>query len=504
MLHFEVQSKIGERSDDPRSHTRPYQYPCFLLVFNHNWDDGGYFTWFSLFYYPDEITANRKFLGELKLLCDEEKNTFEQLPSSFDGELNNRFCAAWMSSDYYRTLYDGLKDTPDILNELLKCLHDCGTNRLVYERFSSKDSFKYAIKGEMMIDKAIQLAPSIISGLPPEKFYVLNYHYAPEFAPENDAVLSIKFNYNPEPYLRTAAIIGENGVQKTIMLSSFVKHLIKGSRQSFNNFPLYSSCIVVHSTKLDKYPSEDTETIIPYFPCCLEQDIEGLKERLLSGIIEIQKRPTVNNVWMLDLYRELINEHVGEISEGIFNDVSYNGQDIETAFLEDEFRRVIQLMSSGQLHLFSLITFICANVHLSSIFVIDEPEVHLHPHTIMNFMTMLCDIMDRFESYAIIATHSPLVVREVVKNNVMIMRKLDNGHPVIETVPFDTFGEDVTTLYRKIFGYDEKNSFFRNILLKYINAGKDYDEICSELSRYMPLNLNAKITIRDMILEKGN
>lgn len=69
MLHFEKQIKRGQRSDYTESVQSPSHYSSFVLVFNDDWNDFCYYTWFSLFYFPrvNEIS----FLGELKIIAED-------------------------------------------------------------------------------------------------------------------------------------------------------------------------------------------------------------------------------------------------------------------------------------------------------------------------------------------------------------------------------------------------------------------------------------------------
>ena len=54
MLHFEVQRKQGQRADYAPSVLPPTQVPSFILVFNDDWNDYSYRTWFALFYFDEE------------------------------------------------------------------------------------------------------------------------------------------------------------------------------------------------------------------------------------------------------------------------------------------------------------------------------------------------------------------------------------------------------------------------------------------------------------------
>ena len=134
---------------------------------------------------------------------------------------------------------------------------------------------------------------------------------------------------------------------------------------------------------------------------------------------------------MIQVYKEAIDEQLGEQVGAI---LTYNKDQDIYILNKDYLHELINNMSSGQLHIFNLLTYIHAYIHLSSLIVIDEPEVHMHPQIIVSFMTMLGSILNKFRSFAIIATHSPLVVREIVGQNVYVMRLLDGGIPNVSKV----------------------------------------------------------------------
>lgn len=116
-------------------------------------------------------------------------------------------------------------------------------------------------------------------------------------------------------------------------------------------------------------------------------------------------------------------------------------------------------------------------------------------------MRVLARILYVFNSYAIIATHSPLVIREMVNANVQFLRKMDDNSLKLSKVAYNTFGEDITTLYYNIFNYDIKDSFFASVITEFVKKGMTYDQIVAVLSPDMKLGLNAKMTIRDIIDE---
>ncbi len=163
----------------------------------------------------------------------------------------------------------------------------------------------------------------------------------------------------------------------------------------------------------------------------------------------------------------------------------------------------IMEMSSGQMHLFSLINKVFEKIRFDALFVFDEPEVHFHPKMISEFFMLLSKLMKFFQCYAIIATHSPLVVREMVGKNVYLMQKTEDYIPLLGHLDIETFGEDISLLYRKIFSYDDKQSFFMATVQKGILKGMTYDDIVEMLSRDMPLSMNSRFMIRDLMMKKG-
>ena len=65
--YFEKQRKLTQRADHQNSvSTRSAVYPCFKLVYNHNWNDYGFYTWFTLWYIP--ARGERVIIGDMKIM----------------------------------------------------------------------------------------------------------------------------------------------------------------------------------------------------------------------------------------------------------------------------------------------------------------------------------------------------------------------------------------------------------------------------------------------------
>ena len=198
---------------------------------------------------------------------------------------------------------------------------------------------------------------------------------------------------------------------------------------------------------------------------------------------------------LMQYYVEIVEGYLGNVARDIF--VLIDKEKGYYKFNELKVKDLTHILSSGQLSILQLITSICSNIHMSSLLIIDEPEVHLHPSFILEFMTKLGNILKQFDSFAIIATHSPLIVREIVNSQVFLMQRMEGDIPQIAKVNFETFGEDATKLYRNIFGYDEHKSFFTLLVRKMLET-KSYIQVIELLDKYMELGMNARLAIRDI------
>lgn len=496
MLHFEVQPKYGQRADYGLTVKAPSQYPAFVLVFNDDWNDYAYRTWFCLYYYGED--QKQHYVGELKIMCRGEGNTFEVLDKSFDGMLNDNFCSLAIEPAYYSKIHELFGGTA-IANDLLTCLRDCAYNQNIYEDFFEDECFKTSLLREDSSQQAVKEAAFLLGGKDKAAAYSFGLHFAPDYLNGAYTDWTVKLLYDAPPFMRAVGLIGNNGVGKTQMMKMLVSNLISNVKVP-QSLPLFRSCLAISSTPFDGYDEIAVEEPrIPYQHFTIEQDTEYTEEELLDCINVIYSRPLIHRKSMVQLYKEAIDELLGEeVSAFLKYDEHTDNYDLDKKILHEQ----IAILSSGQLHIFNLLTFIHAHIHLTSLLVIDEPEVHMHPQIIVSFMSMLGRILNSFRSFAVIATHSPLIVREMVAKNVYLMRTVDGDIPNVSKVAFETFGADASELYVNIFNYDERmSSFFHYV--KLIGKEKGYDGAMKFIKQYAPkLSLNARLSIRDFLEEK--
>jgi predicted ATPase len=118
-----------------------------------------------------------------------------------------------------------------------------------------------------------------------------------------------------------------------------------------------------------------------------------------------------------------------------------------------------------------------ARLTAGTLLVLDEPETHLHPNLIADFMRILAILLVETKSIAIIATHSPFVVRELPGRCVHVVRVDDEFHPSIRHAYLRTLGASVDRLAVDIFGDAEAPQLNRDQAAEIAENFKTIDEV---------------------------
>lgn len=506
-LYFEKQTKLTERADNRNSvDTHANQYPCLKLVHNDNWNDYNHYTWFTLWVlYDDEYI---ECIGDVKIM-HRTLEVYEAMEDSFK-QLDSNFCSLGMDVEYYQHILREMGRTKAYA--ILEALNDCAINERIYEDFNGTDTFRESLFRDLSSQKAQKEAKFIMEGKDMDDAYSFRYRFTPVYNQEVTVNWDVRLLYDCQPYKRTMAIIGENGVGKTQLLANTVEAVVNSDVDRLTNVPLLSSVIVICSSTFDAYYKIDKEDgQIPLTVLDVVQTGSTYDSLLKSINVIINRGTFYSNGEMLlirEHYERLLNTQLGEdVAKGlIVIELEQSDKGIPTQKPKvntDKLHELVDILSTGQLQIFTLITHVCANIHLNTFIVLDEPEVHLHPRLISNFFIVLNQLLHKFESYAIIATHSPLVVKECVKQNVYKMLRTKDNVPLIGTVPFNTFGEDLTTLYENIFDLDERNSYFYQTVSSVAgHRNPSYKKVINRLiEEGVDLTLSGRNMVRDMIMD---
>lgn len=136
----------------------------------------------------------------------------------------------------------------------------------------------------------------------------------------------------------------------------------------------------------------------------------------------------------------------------------------------------------------------------------DEPESHLHPNAISILMNVLYKLLDEFNSFAIIATHSPIVIQEVSSRNVKVFKR-EGDFLEVSNIEHETFSENLTTITDEIFGNREIAKYHKSIMQTIVEHKlKDvkYEELIEIFkNEQIPTPLNLRLYLKELLNEKS-
>lgn len=137
-------------------------------------------------------------------------------------------------------------------------------------------------------------------------------------------------------------------------------------------------------------------------------------------------------------------------------------------------------MSAGQKMFLLAGTAICANVESESLFLIDEPELYLHPSLETEYFKMLHNLLKLFESFAIIATHSVFIARETPDEKVILLRQAETGETIVTEPAIRTFGGDIDAIANYVFDDYRKPKSYEETLNTIAGEGLSYEEVAQK------------------------
>lgn len=473
------------------SHKVPDIFPSFVLVLNDGWNDFGIVSEYALFFYQNNNKCN--LIGRTKIIHNEDTKTFNVIPKTFT-QLDSEFCSLGQELRYYENIKNIFGDN---FKNILWAIQDTAFFSSIQESYEYNDNFKTSLIREDNAERLMREVKYKIYGYNSKNLYSFKYKFQPKFA-ESEIEIDFNFDNNSTIPNRIYAIIGKNGTGKTQLVTTLPLDISNKKDDNFTpKTPLFSKVIAVSYSSFDRFEIPKKTAEFNYVYCGLKDENgkrledDELILRFQNSYDKISKQSrieilikTIEEFIEIDLIKQFIHHNVGS---GEY-EINY-GKFIET----------INILSSGQSILILIITEIIANIRYDSLLIYDEPETHLHPNAISQLINTIYELSRIFQSYCIIATHSPIIVQELLSKNVYIIEKESNivtaRKPLIET-----FGENLTMITEEIFGNRDIPNQFEKILLKLAETGKSFDEILSIVeTENIPLSLNARIYLKSII-----
>lgn len=223
-------------------------------------------------------------------------------------------------------------------------------------------------------------------------------------------------------------------------------------------------------------------------------------ERVLSPIIDIGSlaiymTPSANQhegewLWLTQVHatgEQLRLERLGRVDPSMPPTRMYGNEPVA--------------LSSGERVFLEFSIRVVASLTQGSILILDEPETHLHPNLISDLMQVLQPLLAETKSIAIIATHSPYVVRELPSACVHLISADDQRVPAIRHAYLRTLGASVDRLSIDIFGDALQSKHHVRLARK---IAKECGSIDAALTAYgAEVSSEMLSLVRDLI-EEGN
>lgn len=479
-MKFYVGEYIHRRPD--KRPTTPSGVACFILM-KSDWDD--YHTTSSFGLEMKDKSGEVRPIGHLKILQQDVLATAP--PTEFES-LEEEFISLGQDLDFYTTLLDVCGF--DLAVTVLESLRDISWAPDLSIPFETTSRFRNSMLRDNPTDEARRYGRSVINGEPiPEAF---NFDYA-GVIPGADGPTKIHVDFNPDDPIpgRIVGIIGRNAVGKTqylAQLASDLAHSRKASQGTFDDRmkrfgglrPSYNRIITISYSAFDRFPRPKDKNS-SYVYCGLRnRDGRASKNHLLETYRENLKRVKEHrreNEWVKSML-EILGVGQDRMEELLNKEIqSDDGR------LQD---KDLSILSSGQAILANFITSILAWIDTKTLILFDEPEMHLHPNAVASLFQVFSRILNKFDSFALIATHSPLVIQELPSNRVLVFER-DGNTTEAKQLASETFGENLSDLTRHIFETYEVPSYYKRVL-KRISVNKTYEEALEYFPKGLSMN----------------
>lgn len=501
--------------------------PAIVIVPDHNdWNDFGY----RLYADMHVLQSDREEVRSIRLMFEGEGSTARYLDDLFLGagpivsatKMPKRICSLQRKTESYRDLISevGFGRAVTALRILgdavLLTLEDNDPARLALigsERFHAgmtRDAEEY---------RAFRRGGQHLRSSPVAEVEdaATSFELRP-YLPGGDLLGPLPFDFAPDELFddRVGVLIGRNGIGKTQSLLALIQGLTTNDAAGLqadvlNPVPQVRRVLMFSSVPSDPYP----KFILPwlgidyeYHPVAI--DTFPLGRPFILSLVDCMRddgvlfgsgekggrdrykllRTTLRDLGMWDnLHVPLTPPPEGTDDQfkgavqlggvpyyrlenvgGEYRTITFlNRIDLTRPAIVVSTSGKLRHLSSGELAMLQFAAQAIASIERGSLLLFDEPETHLHPNYVSEFMDLLQELLKRTQSIAIIVTHSAYVVREVPRRRVLIMRRTDEGIEVVHP-RLQTFGANVDAVSQFVFGDTLISHRYQRVLKLWANT----------------------------------
>ena len=448
----------------PRSESYP-----FVVLATDNWDD---YSFKTLFHPVIHLSKDKQIdLRDVKILKLGQSYGRTEIPHSFV-KLDDSYCSLGQELAYYESLFELEEEVRD---DYLIGLRDAALDKSIRESFENEQGFQVSLLRWGGAARALEDAfATLQEGLQSDSELEFTFHT--KFGSNEFAT---PFRYRKIEGLpgRINAVIGYNGTGKTQLLANlaWVARADLRSRNQDSKISQYGridpsglrfgSVVAVSYSAFDTFDlpwQSDEDKQFGYTYCGLRQPTDEGTDRGLKDPREFIK-DIETAIARIDTPSR--REYLVEALLPLREEPSFRraGYELDLLSTNGGWTQEFKLLSSGHKISVNIIVQLVAALQQRSLVLIDEPEAHLHPPLLAALMKGIGIALEAHGSYAVIATHSPVVLQEIAGCYAHVLRRHGSRNSV-EEPEVETFGENIGLLTRQVFNLDNSQSDYVGIL----------------------------------------
>lgn len=505
-----------------------------ILFRRDNWDDFGFKTLFRVYINTNQEPSH--YIGSVSIGTDNPEiyNTFNWLEkNSYTDRHISSFPKELFSIGTDIDYYEGLRQKAtnlDELHSLLKMFNDVAYDEERLQKVKETKVFGTSFLRHSPRNSIQQFKRYINGGA---KFINFNWHIQYESIKNNDEK-SIYIENELKSFLPTNlnAFIGANGSGKTSLLkdiaiasnnfgefipSSFMKDYrmriadVQGDlTDNVNIIHGITNLVYVSFSSFDIFSENFSKVFFsnPNFQFLSNREFSFLSlneinsDQKLNRLINTVVSPDEISHKIENLFKEIRETNSSKkMLEKILKYFKWDSlfEKLSVA-LEQNLQMTdsktnieFSMMSSGQKMILAILFSLVHKARENSLFLIDEPELYLHPPYILSLVLAINEILKSTNSAGIMTTHSAIVLQEIPKGHVFKIIDLGNDKKIIHP-RLESFGSNLSEINDEVFGVNIRDTGFysilKNLATKEEISQEDIDSLGSDAKLYMNIIRN--------------
>lgn len=479
----------------------PSSYPAIYLT-DDNWDDFGLRTLFHVAIQLD-AKSERVEIGDIKILSKDQKSDRTKLPDGRFESLGQTYCSLGQDFSYYEIL--NRPEYEDFRSQYFSAIRDLVNDPKIEKEFEKESGFELSLVRHGGGGRAIQDARKLYA----KEEVGIQQAFGFETSVGGER-FNLQFTLGDSTDIpsRIFAVIGDNGCGKTQLLANlanvaYARETKRGELAFRNKFgffsdnpPTFSAVISISYSAFDTFQiplsnqQQKSKTgSFGHYYCGLRQapktvdsdeDKEFTESSLKSNSQRLKSIDALTEEFVEALTVARSTERIKRFRGAIA--LLSNEPSLAQIGLEgwpdldlDAANAAFTSLSTGHKIVMHIVTQLVGFLQPNALILIDEPESHLHPPLVATLLRTISGVLDDFESFAIIATHSPVVMQEIPKKYVRVLRRCGSETRVHEP-SIETFGESIGVITSQVFDLDNSNADYQSVL-KSLAKTKTTEEI---------------------------